>query len=252
MQQANEPDQHSALEPDGSLEGTVATDPMADGDQYAYEDMQVLAFGLMDPCDWAATLSNKLSAATQILHAAREHHGDSSKDIEQSTDAEALAGIRAGVSEYLTELYVMLHSMPMMQRQPHILEALGFILSGLEDIDRGAAPDWLRPLATKRHSKSLENENEWVPIIAALELLRLGPQVNSVDAAAKKIHGRTGRAISTIKYWHRQLYHDGKRGRATARTAIQSEIGQMRQLVKLANSEDRSAIIARRVDELLA
>lgn len=223
-----------------------------DTDPLAYEDMQVLSFGLSDPCDWAATLSTNLLAASQALTAARKHHLDPAKDVTASTDEVAVARIRAGVVGYLAEVHAMLVSMPIMQQQPEILEALKFIVAAIADIDRGAAPDWLAVRATKQHPKRLGLEAEWVPIISALELSLLLSGKPSVDAAARRIHLRTGRAIGTIKDWHQKLYRNPNDDRLAAKDAIQQEVDSVRQVLGALPKDGRSAIIQRRIDELLA
>jgi hypothetical protein len=217
----------------------------------SHEDMMLLSFGLMDPGDWAADLSTRLLRATKILRLARNHCDDPSKDISDTSEAEDLKAIRLGVGQFLSELHVTLSSMPMMQQQPEILEALKFILAGIAGIDRGVRAEWLMEIPTKKHFKPLEKEGEWVPIIAALELLLLDARFGSVHASAKQIVKRTGRALGTIKDWHQKLYLKGKEGRPVARAAIQQELQQMQVVLNIAPMEDRRAIIDRRVSELL-
>lgn len=243
MQQIDGTDDDRGDEP--TTKRSLAEEPIT------YEDMKVLCFGLMDPCDWAATLSDKLSAATRRLREARDFYTDPAKDITQFTEADALAAIRSGVGEFLAELHVMLASMPVIQSQPQILESLRFILAGVTDIDRGAAPEWLAVRATKCHPKRLAAETEWVPVIAALELLLLDEHITSIDAASKYVQGRTGRALGTIKDWHRKLYVSGKANRPAARAAINEELSQMRECLKLLEAKDRADVIKRRVSELL-
>jgi hypothetical protein len=243
---------------DGADEGTVNEPPFAattdssPDDEGDYEDMKVLSFGLMDPCDWAATLSTRLLAATRKLREARNHYADPAQDVTHFTEAEALAAIRIGVGHYLAELHIMLHSMPILQSQPETLEALQFILAGVMDIDRGSAPEWLAVRATKSHPKRLANEAEWVPIVAALELLLLGTRISGIDAAAKQVRNRTGRKIGTIKDWHGKLYRRGQIERPVAWAKIKEELLQMQQMVRQFKVEDRAALIERRVGELLA
>lgn len=222
-----------------------------DREQLAYEDMRVLAFGLMDPCDWAAELSLRLREASEELAAARRHYLDPTKEIDESTDENALSAIRARVSQYLAEAFTMLHAMPMMQQQPVILEALQFIAAGIADIERGTAPAWLVPRPTKRHYKQLAEEAEWVPIIAALELILLKPGVRAVDKATKMIAGITGRKVGTIKDWHQKLYRAAEPERHDARASIQQEIDQIRSMTAVMPEGHRSAIIQRRIDELV-
>lgn len=221
-------------------------------DQEAYNDALVMSFGLMDPCDWAAEFATRLLAATSKLAAARKHFTDQAKDIDDHTDADAASGVRDGAVNYLAEVYTMLHSMPMMQQQPQILEALRFILVGVSDINRGSAPAWLAVKATKQHPKRLELETEWVPIIAAMELSLLAMERPSVDGAAKHIQRRTGRKVGTIKDWHWKLFRAQEPGRTAAKEAIQIEIDQIRSMLLTVQKKDRNAIIQRRVDELLS
>ena len=220
-------------------------------DQATYDDAAVQCFGLLAPCDWAATLSAKLSQAAQTLEEAQKHLSDPAKDIAATTDEEALAQIRRAANCYLAEVYMMLHSMPLMQQQPKILGALQFIVASIEGIDRGSGPAWLAVRATKRHPKRLSEEAEWVPIIAALELLLIDHDVSSIDAAAKAINRRTGRAVGTIKDWHRRLFRKADKGREAAKAEIQLEIGQVRAALVALTQEDRKIIIERRVSELL-
>jgi hypothetical protein len=215
-----------------------------------YEHMLMTSFGLTDPCDWAAELSTRLLAATHQLVDARAHHADPSKDIDDTTEADALAAIRDGVAQYVSEIHVMLDSMPMMQMQPEILEALQFIVAGVADINRGSPPDWLAVRPTKKHPKRLEHEAEWVPIIAALELLWLLGEKPNVDAAAKKIHDRTGRRVGTIKDWHDRLFREPQPERAMAQATIQEEVDRARAMLWSGLADARLAVL-RRIDELL-
>ena len=219
--------------------------------QLDYEDMLVLSFGLMDPCDWAANLSRRLRIASEALAAARAHYLDPTKDIDETTDEEALSAIRAGVSQYLSEAFTMLHSMPMMQQQPVILEALQFMVAGIANIERGTAPAWLVPRPTNRHYKQLAEEAEWVPIIVALELFLLKPDVRAVDKAAKMIANLTGRKVGTIKDWHQRLYRAAEVDRQGARASIQKEIDEIRSVTATMPKDRRGAIIQRRIDELV-
>jgi hypothetical protein len=224
----------------------------ADPEELEYEDMMVLSFGLMDPCEWAADLGARLLAASETLAAARAHYLDPTKDIDETTDEEALSAIRAGVSQYISEAFTMLHSMPMMQQQPVILEALQFIVAGIANVDRGTAPAWLVPCPTKRHHKQLAEEAEWVPIIAALELILLKLEKRNVDKATKLIAERTKRKVGTIKDWHQHLYCAAGPERQEARASIQSQIDDILYATMTMPKERRSAIIQRRVDELIA
>lgn len=226
---------------------------MADEDQITYNDVQVECFGLMDPCDWAATLSTKLLEAAQSLRTARDYQQDPAKDVTASTDTEALSAIRAGVVQFLSEAHVMLHSMPMMQKQPMILEAMRFIVAGIADIERGVRAEWLAPISTKKHLKRLEKEAEWVPIIAALELLILHPGFGNDDRAAHEILSRMHRtsSISSIKRWHSTLFRNGRHTRPTAWAAIDEELRRMRAILAIIERERWSEVINRRVSELL-
>lgn len=228
-----------------------ATTDRSPEDALDYEDMKVLSFGMMDPCDWAATLSTKLLAATRGLREARIHFADPAKDVTHFTEADALKAIRAAVRHYLAELQIMLHSMPILQSQPETLEALQFILAAMTDIDRGSAPEWLRARATKNHPKRLAAEAEWVPIVVALEMLLLDTRISSIDAAAKYIQIRTGRRLGTIKDWHGKLYRRGQSERPAAWAAIKESLSEWQQLLRLVKVNDRAAYIERRVQELL-
>jgi hypothetical protein len=222
-----------------------------DDDQEAHLEMRAISFGAMDPCDWAATLSTKLLAASRSLSAAREHYADPRKDLTHLTDFHALAAIRSGVCEYLSQMFVMLNSMPMMQSQPEILESLQFIIAGVADLDRGNPTKWLTPALTKKHPKRLEKEKEWVPIIAAMELLQFDSRFNRVDTAAKEIARRTDRTVGAIKDWHRKLWLKGKDERPVARQRINEEIQQLRAVLTIADENGRKRLIDRRVAELL-
>ncbi len=223
----------------------------SDTEDREYDDDVVFCFGLMDPCEWAAELSAKLSAASSELKAARTHYIDPSKEIIDTTDEEALARVRSGVQQYLAEIFLMFQAMPLFQRQPKTMEALQFILAGIADIDRGAPPTWLVNPATKRHPKRLELEAEWVPIIAALELHLFILEKPTHDAAAKAIRERTGRAVSTINGWHKRLFRAPESRHAAAKIAIQECLDEIRAVIAVLPNEHRYAIVQRRIDELL-
>lgn len=224
---------------------------MDDDDDEEYRTALAFCYGAMDPCDWAATLSTKLLAASRSISAAREHYADPRKDLTHLTDFHALAAIRSRVGEYLSQMFEMLHSMPMLQSQPEILESLQFIIAGVADLDRGNPTKWLTPAPTKKHPKRLEKEVEWVPIIAAMELLLFDSRFNRVDSAAKEIARRTNRTVGAIKDWHRKLWLKGKDERPVAWQRIAEEIQQFRAAVNIADEKRRKLLIERRVAELL-
>lgn len=224
---------------------------MSDDEQEQYLTALALCYGAMDPCDWAAMLSTKLLRCSQSLRNARDIYEDQSKDITQFTETDSLSEIRIQAAGYLSQVYEMLSAMPMIQSQPQILDSLRFIVTAIADIDRGNRAAWLEPVPTKKHPKRLMLEAEWVPIIAALELLLFDPKFPGVDSAAKEIARRTARKVGTIKGWYQKLRRKGKTNRPAAWEQIEQEVAQIRAVLNMAARSERAALIESRVAQLL-
>lgn len=177
---------------------------MSEDDRTSYEEMESIIFG-MDPGDWAAILHQKLTASSIRIANARALSDDANRDITEESTAADLANVRHNVSQYLSELYLTLCAMPLMQSSPTALDGLRFIATCLADVERGAAPLWLLAKPTKRHPTKLAELSDWAMIIECVELARLKPGSASVDAASKEIAKMSGRAVGTIKDWHRRI-----------------------------------------------
>lgn len=217
-----------------------------------------MSFGLAGPLGWFEELNNRMDQAAERLAKARRFFDDPKRDRSDEIDAAARASIRVAVTDYLSEIFEALHAMPLIQQQPHILEALKFIVTEISSLQRGGSPGWLIANPSKQHFKSTTKEAEWVPIIAALELARLKSSVHSVDAAAQLIAKKTSRKIGTIKDWHEKLYNKGKSGfpldpsRQAAAESIRTIISQMRAVLLVAQGPvARDRLLDTQIDELL-
>ena len=106
------------------------------------EDALNMSFGLAGPLGWFVELNNRMGPAAARLAEARRLFGDPELDCSDEIDAAARASIRVAVTDYLSEIFEILYAMPLIQQQPHILEALKFIVTEIASLEKGAAPGW--------------------------------------------------------------------------------------------------------------
>lgn len=180
--------------------------PSNEPDDEGYEDELVSRFGLDGPLAWADNLQRQLSQAAAALTSAVGAFEDTSKEITATSEARELQVIRTSALNYLAILHQTLSSMPILQQDPTTLKPLRDVIAGIANIDRGSTPAWLQGEPTKRHKKRLEKEAEWVPVIAALELMLTEGTKPNVHQAAKAIADSTKRKVGTIKYRYRELF----------------------------------------------
>jgi hypothetical protein len=233
-------------------------DVVPEEEQEEIVDATEFFFGPLDPVDWAAELNRRLSGATIKLAAARSNYANQSRDSTNEIEADAKTQIRLTVTDYLSEIFLMLHAMPAFQRQPPILEALKFVVTEIASLEKGAVPSWLIAYPSKQHFKSTTKEAEWVPLILALELLCMLPDFSNPHAAASEISRRTGRPLGTVKRWHRKLHNGGKSGKTAdferpyAASVIRTEVQSFKVLRKAAEPASYRGLVEKRVQELLA
>ena len=222
-------------------------------------DAFVSAFGFAGPLVWAAELNQRLAAPAGRLASARGFYDDPKRNCTDEIDAKARAEIRSAVTEYLSEIFQMLHEMPVLQQQPHILDALKFIVTEIASVEKGRTLRWLQANPSKQHFTLSTKEAEWVPIIAALQLAMLLSDISGEDSAAKFIQRkRPVLKIGTIKDWHQKLHNKGKSGslpdpsRKVAADNIRSIVSEMRAVLLVAQDRKaRDRLLNRRIDELL-
>lgn|GEM_PF-5693552 len=227
-------------------------------EQEEIADAFIFAFGLAGPLDWVSELNQRLVAPAERLANARAAFDDPTRDSTDEIDAQAKAKIRIAATDYLSEIFRMLHAMPLFQQQPQILEALKFVITEIASVEKGRTLHWLQADPSKRHCTLSTKEAEWVPIILALELLCMLPDSSNPHAAATKISEKTGRPLGTIKRWHRKLYNGGKSGeiadfeRPYAASEIRTEVQSIRLLRKAVDPASYKNLVEKRVQELLA
>lgn len=222
------------------------------------EDALLFAFGLAGPLEWVADLNKRLAEPAARLASARYTYEDPKRDCTDEIDADAKAKIRIAVTGYLCAMFQMLSAMPAFQQQPHILEALKFIITEIASVEKGRSPNWLQADPSKRHFIPLTKEAEWVSIIAALELARLKSSIRSVDASARFIAAKTSRKVGTIKDWHRKFSNQGRAGtllhptKQRASESIRTVVNEMLAVLRIVQKpEERDRLLNRRIDELL-
>lgn len=222
-------------------------------------DAFAFAFGLAGPLDWVAELNQRLIVPAGRLTNARAAYDDPRRDSTDEIDVEARAKIRIAATEYLAEIFQMLHAMPLFQQQPQILEPLKFVITEIASVEKGRTLHWLQADASKQHYTLSTKEAEWVPIIAALQLAMLLSDISGEHSATKFIQRkRPVLKVGTIKDWHKKLYNKGKSGslpdpsRKVAADNIRSIVSEMRAVLCVAqNPEARDRLLNRRIDELL-
>jgi len=221
-------------------------------------DAFVLAFGVAGPLDWVAELNQRLVAPAERLANARVDYEDPKRDRTDEIDGKAKGKIRIATTDYLSEIFRMLHAMPLFQQQPQILEPLKFVITEIASVEKGRSLHWLQADPSKRHHTSSTKEAEWVPLILALELLCMLPDFSNPHAAASEISRRTGRALGTVKRWHRKLHNGGKSGKTAdferpyAASEIRTEVQSFKVLRKAADPASYRGLVEKRVQELLA
>lgn len=215
-------------------------------------------FGPLDPVDWAHELNRRLFEATKKLASARTNYNDKTRDSTDQIEADAKTKLRLATTEYLSEIFVMLHALELFWKQPPILEAFKFIITEIASLEKGTASRWLIANPSKQHFKSTTKEAEWVPIIASLELALLKSSIHSVDAATRYIALRTGRKIGTIKDWHKKLNNGGSSGppldptKKVAADSIRTIVYEMRALLHVEQEpEARDRRLTNRINDLL-
>lgn len=211
------------------------------------EDLEAIVFG-MGPGEWAGHLATNLAKASQALLRAVDHLEDERRDTSDAIDAQAKSDVRAKAAELLAELVSLLEAMPIVQRAPDVTSGLRYLMESLYDVDRGAAPRWLVAKATKSHLKRATAQVQWLQVVTCVQLIRLLPEYESENKAAVKVSQDTGQAVSSIKRWCDKLYHPQKHDNPAAREAIETEVMQIRALMKLFPDQ---SWVWRRVAELL-
>jgi len=219
----------------------------------------VYAFGLAGPLDWVAELKQRLIAPAGRLANARAAYDDPTRDSTDEIDAEAKAKIRIAATDHLSEIFQMLHAMPLFQQQSQILEPIKFVITEIASVEKGRTLHWLQADPSKQHYTLSTKEAEWVPIIAALQLALLLSDINGEDPAVKHLKGKKALpSITTIKDWHAKLYNKGKSGslrdpsRKLATESIRTIVNEMRAVLIVAqNPEVRDRLLNRRIDDLL-
>ncbi|MEM1197131.1 MAG: hypothetical protein AAGH57_13575 [Pseudomonadota bacterium] len=148
-------------------------------------DAFVFAFGLAGALNWVAELNQRLISPTGRHANERAAYDDPTRDSTVELDAEAKAKVRMAATDYLSEIFQMLHAMPLFQPQPQILEPLKFVITEIASVEKGRTLHWLQADPSKQHYKLSTKEAEWVPIIAALQLALLFSKINGEDPAVK-------------------------------------------------------------------
>ncbi|MBV7258675.1 hypothetical protein [Erythrobacter crassostreae] len=223
-------------------------------------DAFVFAFGLAGPLDWVAELNQRLIAPAGRLANSRAAYDDPTRDSTDEIDAESKAKIRIAVNDYLSEIFQMLHAMPLFQQQPQILEPLKFVITEIASVEKGRTLHWLQADPSKQHYTLSTKEAEWVPIIAALQLALLLSKINGEDPAVKHLKGKKALpSVTTIKEWHAKLFNKGKSGslpdpsKKIAAESIRSIVSEMRAVLLVAQGpEARDRLLNRRIDDLLS
>lgn len=219
----------------------------------------VFAFGLTGPLDWVAELNQRLIAPAGRLANARAAYDDPTRDSTDEIDAEAKAKLRIATTDYLSEIFQMLHAMPLFQQQPQLLEPLKFVITEIASVEKGRTLHWLQADPAKQHYTLSTKEAEWVPIITALQLALLLSNINGEDPAVKHLKGKKALpSITSIKDWHAKLYNKGKSvslrdpSRKEAAESIRSIVSEMRALlVDELSQEAKDRLLNRRIDGLL-
>ncbi len=222
-------------------------------------DAFVFAFGLAGPLGWVAELNQRLVAPAERLANARAAYDDPTRDSTDEIDAEAKAKIRIATTIYLSEIFQMLHAMPLFQQQSQILEPLKFVITEVASVEKGRTLHWLQADPSKQHYSLSTKEAEWVPIIAALQLAMLLSDISGEDPAANFIQRKKpALKVGTIKGWHEKLYNKGRSGslpdpsRKVAADNIRCIISEMRAVLLVAQDpKARDRLLKKRIDELL-
>lgn len=219
----------------------------APDERTSYNDLESVFFG-MDPGEWACLLVNGLVVSSGQLDHARRHLADERRDTTDAIEAQAVADVRAKAVQLLANLVATLEAMPIVQSVADATCGLRYLLTSLYDVERGSAPAWLVAKSTKSHPERASSEVEWMHVVICVQLLRLLPEYNSENKAAKKISEDTGRALSSVKRWCDRLHHPLKHKNAAARQEIETEVMQIRAIMAIAANP---SVVWRRISELL-